>query len=294
MTTLAIVIASGVVIGLLLGGLGGGGAVLAVPMLVYLVGLSAQEAVTISLTVVGISAAINTLARHHDRHVNWKLGGVFALVGVGTSYLGTLANTSVPEHVLLASFVALLLVSASSLSYRVVHDVRVARRATVQQRELQGAGVGARGPVLGPTVTDIGGFCPLSASPRRSDRWRCRGVVVASAALVGFLTGFLGVGGGFIVVPALVLLLGQPMTVATGTSLLIITLNSATSLAARVHTGLEIDWSIVVPFTVSTVALSFVGRAVARRISATVLTGILAVTLLLVSLGISAELAFLD
>ena len=83
--------------------------------------------------------------------------------------------------------------------------------------------------------------------------------------MVGFLTGLLGVGGGFIIVPALVMVLGYPMPIAVGTSLLVIAINSATALAARVGHQ-TFHWSVIVPFTVAAVAGSLVGHRVAERV----------------------------
>jgi uncharacterized membrane protein YfcA len=84
-------------------------------------------------------------------------------------------------------------------------------------------------------------------------------------AAVGFLTGFLGVGGGFLVVPALVLVLRMPMRPAIGTSLLVIALNSVASMISRVGVA-ELDWGIIVPFTLAAVTGTFVGKRVTDRL----------------------------
>ena len=88
---------------------------------------------------------------------------------------------------------------------------------------------------------------------------------------VGFLTGLLGVGGGFIIVPALVMVLGYPMPVAVGTSLLVIAINSAAALAARVGHQ-TFHWSIIVPFTLAAIVGSLAGRRVAERVRPDTLT----------------------
>ena len=89
--------------------------------------------------------------------------------------------------------------------------------------------------------------------------------VLVAAVAVGLMTGFFGVGGGFLVVPALVLVLDFPMPVAVGTSLLVIAINSATALVARAGTGVDIDWTIIGPFTAAAVIGSLLGARIATR-----------------------------
>ena len=106
--------------------------------------------------------------------------------------------------------------------------------------------------------------------------------VIVAGLVVGFLTGFLGVGGGFIVVPALVLALAYDMPVAVGTSLLIISLNSGVALLAR-SGHQSFHWALIVPFTIAAVAGSAAGKRVADRASGAGLTRAFAVLLLLVA-----------
>ncbi len=94
--------------------------------------------------------------------------------------------------------------------------------------------------------------------------------IVASGLAVGFLTGFLGVGGGFVIVPALVGALGYEMPVAVGTSLLVIAINSAVSLAARAG-GETFHWRVIAPLTAAAVAGSLLGRRVSARVPSTTL-----------------------
>ena len=89
--------------------------------------------------------------------------------------------------------------------------------------------------------------------------------IVAAGTGVGFLTGLFGVGGGFVIVPALTLLLGLSMPVAIGTSLLVITINSAVALASRIATT-TIDWAVTIPFTISAVVGVLVGGRLAGRL----------------------------
>jgi uncharacterized membrane protein YfcA len=107
--------------------------------------------------------------------------------------------------------------------------------------------------------------------------------VVVTATAVGLLTGFFGVGGGFALVPALVLALAFPMPVAVGTSLLVIAVNSATALGARATSSTSLDWGVIAAFTAAAVAGSLVGGRVAARVAPRHLTRAFAVLLVVVA-----------
>ena len=111
----------------------------------------------------------------------------------------------------------------------------------------------------------------------------------ASALVVGFLTGFLGVGGGFLIVPALVLALGYSMPVAVGTSLVIISITSAGAFTERLGTGATIPWEIVVPFTLAAIAGSFAGKVISDKVTATTLTRSFAALLLAVAVYVTVQ-----
>ena len=117
-------------------------------------------------------------------------------------------------------------------------------------------------------------------------------LLLATGTGVGFLTGLFGVGGGFVIVPALVLVLGFPMTVAAGTSLLVIAVNAALALAFRGGVG-AVDWGVVAPFTAAAVVGVLAGRAVADRVPARHLTATLGVLVIAVACwtGVDAAVA---
>lgn len=242
----------GVLIGLALGALGGGGSILTVPALVFLLGLTAQEATTGSLVIVGVTAALACVEHARDRHTLWAKGFTLAAIGVPTSILGSQLNRRVDPDVLLLAFAALMVLAAVGMLLR--------------SRAPHEAAEAAEAPA---TATAIGAHLG----------W----LSLAAAGLgIGFLTGFLGVGGGFIVVPALVVLLGISMPVAVGTSLLVIALNSAVALGARASHGTFV-WEVIVPFTVAAVVGSLAGKRVADRVEANTLTRTFAAVLLLVA-----------
>lgn len=254
--TLALAAFLGLVIGLTLGALGGGGSILTVPALVYAVGEPARAATTASLVIVGVSAAVAVLAQARAGHVRWRAGLALGAAGVAASFAGTAANGAVPGNVLLTCFAALMVVAAVAM---------LSRRGDSEPGPEEPAAV---------------------AHTRRAVVTR----IVVVGVVVGFLTGFLGVGGGFIVVPALVLLLRYPMGEAVGTSLLVITLNSAVGLLARAGSA-AFHWSVIVPFTVTAVLGSLAGHAGARRVSGERLTRAFAGLLLAVAAYVLARVA---
>lgn len=273
-------VALGLLIGLSLGALGGGGSIFTVPALVVVLGLSAQEATTASLVIVGVTAAAASAGHARSGHTRWRSGFLLAAIGVPASLAGTVLNRRVDPDVLLLSFAALMLVAAVGMLLR-------ARSASRRQAPVEPSHPGSPDASGGSTATATQAR-PAHAAPAARSRlghaWR-----LAAAGLgIGFLTGFLGVGGGFIVVPVLVVLLSTPMPVAVGTSLLVISLNSAVALAARAGHG-SFDWNVIVPFTIAAVAGSLAGKRAADRISPNKLTVAFAVLLVAVAVYVAVQ-----
>ncbi len=264
--TLLVLVVAGLVTGLVLGALGGGGAILTVPVLVYLVGQSAQEATTASLVVVGVSSLVGLLGHARAGNVRWRLGAAFGAAGVATAVLGTAVNRHVDERHLLLGFAVVMALAASAMLARGDDD-----------RDAPDP-VGGAGAATAATLvrTDL---------PRAPARSATVANVVAAGLVVGFLTGFFGVGGGFVVVPALLVALRLPMPVAVGTSLLVIGVNSAAALSAR--WGQPVDWAVVAPFTLVAVGATVAGQRLARRVPAPALQRSFAALLL----GVAALVA---
>lgn len=265
--------ALGLVIGLVIGGLGGGGGALTVPALVYLLGLTAQDATTSSVLIVGISSLAGAAARIRD--VRWRTGLSFAAVGVPVAYLGSVLNHRVGEPVVLVTFAVVTVVAAAAM--------------LIEGRTAGGTEECVETPGPAPPPGRATGTIVAARPGVERRRLLVRvGTVVGCGAAVGFLTGFLGVGGGFLVLPVLVIALRMPVTAAIGTSLLIMVLNAAAALASR-SGDLAVDWAVVVPFTLASVVGTLLGRRVADRLSGAALTRIFAVLLLLVGIFVGAE-----
>ncbi len=231
----------GFLIGLSLGALGGGGSILAVPALVYAAGQTPKHATTTSLVLVAVTAVIGMVPHWRAGRVRFAAGAIFGLAGIGGSLLGSHWNKAANPDVLLLAFSGLMLVAAYGMWRRVT--------GAPKTEMLQSVGAAAA-PTASPTSVRIDPMTTLK--------------VIVAGTIVGFLTGFFGVGGGFVIVPALVLALGFSMPEAIGTSLLVITINSAVALTTRLQAG-AIEWGTVIPFTIA----SLLGVIVGSRLAST-------------------------
>ncbi|MCX5061922.1 MULTISPECIES: sulfite exporter TauE/SafE family protein [unclassified Streptomyces] len=239
MSAVILALAAGAVIGLALGALGGGGSVLAVPALIYLLGFSPVAATTASLVIVTLTSVTALVAHARDGHVRWRTGLLFAAAGIGPAMLGGALSTRIPAAVLTAAFAV------------------VAGVAALRMLRSRPAAEGA-----------------VTVRPGR--------VAIAGGGL-GAVTGVLGVGGGFLAVPALVSVLGLRMRNAVGTSLLVITVNSLAALATRAGTVEGLDWAVVGPLVGAAILGAWDGKRVAAKISGHTLQRIFALVLLAVA-----------
>lgn len=221
----------GLVIGAIMGALGGGGAILAIPVLVYVLHQSPQAATTSSLIVVGIGAIVGMLHNLRARCVRIGQAVVFGLVGIVGNVVGTLLSRGVDEKLLMTLFAGLLFVVAGVMAQRL--------------RRAQTSGSGAL------PLTEV------IRSPRRL------GLLVLAATIPGLFTGFFGVSGGFMIVPALVLVLGFPIEEAVGSSLLVIAMNCLIAFLSRLGHPLQVDW----PLTATLATASVIGTLLGTRIA---------------------------
>ncbi|MGW3208305.1 sulfite exporter TauE/SafE family protein [Streptomyces sp. NPDC001135] len=238
MTALILALAAGAVIGLALGGLGGGGSVLAVPALIYLLHFTPAEATTASLVIVTLTSVTALTAHARDGNVAWRTGLLFAAAGIGPAMVAGAVSGHLPATMLTGAFAVI----AALAALRMLRPARTEPSGKVHPAKAGSVGAG-----------------------------------------LGTVTGFLGVGGGFLAVPALVSVLGLTMRRAVGTSLLVITINSLAALVARAGTGGRLDWSVVAPFTAAAILGAWDGKRLSRRIEGTTLQRIFAHVLLAVA-----------
>lgn len=249
----------GFLIGVTLGAVGGGGSILAVPMLVYGAGLPPRKATTASLVIVGGTALFGLPSQIRAHKVRAVAGVVFAVTGVVGSILGTRVNRGIDPDVLLLAFSGLMVIAA----------VAMIRREHKAFRTVE---------LLNEPEPDPGGGLAVHARIDLVTALK----VVGAGTVVGFLTGLFGVGGGFVIVPALVLALGFEMSVAAGTSLLVIVLNSGIALVQR-YTGDAMPWDAIIEFLVMAVPGVLFGTWLGRRVSGPTLARAFVALLLVVA-----------
>jgi len=212
-------------VGLTLGLLGGGGSILTVPALVYLVGQSPQAAITTSLAIVGINSLLGAYFHHRNGALKWRVALFFGGSGMLFSYLSAGLSKDFPPFLLMTSFAVLMLV------------------------------VGILMIVRHPSTND---------DPSKPHRlWP----ILTSGAGIGLLTGVLGVGGGFLIVPALVMFVGMPMYQAIGTSLIIISANSIAGLLGHMG-GVPVDLLMTFIFVLAGLVGTFSGARLAYHLPA--------------------------
>lgn len=245
MTIVAAVLV-GLAIGVVLGALGGGGAIITIPVLAYGFGMGILESTTASLVIIGSSSLVAVVAHARTGRVDWGRGLAFAGIGTIGAVAGSFLARGLDPNLLMLAFGALLALVASLM--------------------------------LRP-------WRPRDADARPASLRHPRTLVatVLAALLVGALTGFFGVGGGFAIVPALTLLLRLPIRTAAATSLLVIAINSAAALVSKLGLGVHLDWPFVAAFTLATTVGSLGGVRVAGRADPVLLTRAFAILLLAVS-----------
>ena len=214
---IALTVALAVLVGVSLGLLGGGGSILTVPLLAYVAGMDAKQAIATSLLVVGTTSAVGAISHAKAGRVQWRTGLMFGAAGMAGAYTGGLLGHFIPGSVLLLGFAAMMIATAVAMLR--------GRKNTV--------------------ATDSANRCRL---PRSS----------LEGLVVGLVTGLVGAGGGFLVVPALALLGGLPMPVAVGTSLVVIAMKSFAGFGGYLA-SVQIDWAVAGMVTAAAVAGALVG-----------------------------------
>ncbi len=219
MDSLPLILVLSLLIGASLGLLGGGGSILTVPILVYVAGLPAKEAIAASLFVVGVTSIAGVIGHARGGRVQWRTGLLFGLAAMGGAFGGGLLGGQIPGDWLLVAFALMMLATSVAM---------------------------LRGRKSPPT--------PTGGEQHRLPLAR----ILIDGSVVGLVTGLVGAGGGFLVVPALVLLGGLPMSVAVGTSLLVIAMKSFAGLAGYLTT-VTLDWPLILGVTLAAIAGSVAG-----------------------------------
>ncbi len=245
-------LAFGAMVGFSLGLTGGGGSIFAVPLLVYGLGVRTREAVGVSLAAVGATALAGGLRRLARGEVELRTGLLFAAAGMLGAPAGCWIGGRVPEGVLLALFAVLMTLVAARMW---VQASRRPDEARAVRAALGPIPAGERGPAC---RRDPGGRLHLTS--------RCSLVLAVTGLAAGVLSGLFGVGGGFVIVPALVIVTGMGIHRAVATSLLVIALVGASGVASYVAAGRPLPPGLAALFVLGGVAGMELGTLLGRRL----------------------------
>ncbi len=252
----------GAAMGLSLGLTGGGGSILAVPLLVYGLGLDLRVAVTVSLAVVGLTALFGTIIQARSGQVMWRSGVVLGVGGILVAPVGAYLGTIVADDIVLVLFAAVM----------VFVGVRMAR-GRAEARDLP-----------------VGRFaCPVGPAGRPTPTLACFAKLAGAGAVVGLLSGFFGVGGGFLLVPALMLVGSVRIEPALATSLVAIALISVSGFVSNVGAIDEFPLLLAVLFGAGGAVGMVAGAVVKRRLSAVVLNRIFAAVAIAAGIYVVAQ-----
>ena len=218
-----------VFVGVALGLLGGGGSILTVPLLAYVAGMDAKQAIATSLLVVGVTSAIGAISHARAGRVQWRTGLIFGAAGMAGAYGGGLLAQFIPGTILLIGFAVMMIATAIAM---------LRGRKTVD-------------------VTDGTRRMPVVK-------------IIAEGLVVGLVTGLVGAGGGFLVVPALALLGGLPMPIAVGTSLVVIAMKSFAGLGGYLS-SVQLNWTVALAVTAAAVVGALVGARLTAMVNPDVL-----------------------
>lgn len=213
----ALTVSLAVLVGIALGLLGGGGSILTVPLLAYVAGMDAKQAIATSLLVVGVTSAVGAISHARAGRVQWRTGLVFGVAGMAGAFAGGLLSRYIPGTVLLIGFAVMMIATAVAMLRG--------------RKDIVSIDDGHRTPAV---------------------------KIVAEGLVVGLVTGLVGAGGGFLVVPALALLGGLPMPIAVGTSLVVIAMKSFAGLAGYLS-SVTIDWRLAAMVTAAAVVGALIG-----------------------------------
>jgi uncharacterized membrane protein YfcA len=254
---------SGGLVGLSLGLTGGGGAIFAVPLLIYWIGIDPRLAVSISLVTVAATALVGAIERWRYGQVELSTGLLFAASGMAAAPLGGWLGTLLPEQLLLSAFAALMLLIATRMWVKAADPTERALPATLDA---------GSGPA-----------CRRDPEGRLRMTSRCASVLTATGLAVGLLSGLFGVGGGFLIVPALVTFASMGVPRAVGTSLLVMTLVGAAGVASQAAAGRGIPLDIAGGFVAGSIPGLLAGSLLGRRFTGPLLSKIFALAIVLVA-----------
>ena len=261
---------AGAIVGAALGLTGGGGSIFAVPLMIYALGVLPADAAAMSLAAVAATAAVGAAQSLRHGLVVWQPSILFAVGGALSAPLGSTLGHRLPQEWLVAAF-ALLAVLVGALMWR------ASRRHPEQASAVRAL---PREPGRGPV-------CVLAPDGQLRFTAPCAAVLALAGLVTGFLSGLLGVGGGFLIVPALVLVTRMGVHRAVATSLFIISAIGVAGAGTAVLQG-RMDWSVLLPFAAGGALMMIATRSIAARVAGPALQRTFAISIVLVGAGMLA------
>ncbi|MGC9140148.1 sulfite exporter TauE/SafE family protein [Athalassotoga sp.] len=233
----------GTIIGLSLGLTGAGGSIITIPILIYLLNMNAHVTTGTSLVIVGVGALAGAIQYSFGKtkYLHWRIGFLFAIAGIVGAFLGSYFNALLPSYLILYLFATLMVI----IGIMMLREKNYAKET------------GA------PSLKNVRGL----------SEWL---KFVGAGLFIGFMTGFFGVGGGFLIVPVLVLILDFPMKHAIATSLMVIALNCLWGILSRLSGVGTIAWGTALYLVIGAVICIVIGVLIAKKIKAGSLTKIFA------------------
>ncbi len=228
-----------VLVGITLGLIGSGGAILTIPVLVYIMGINPILATTYSLFIVGITSFVGFIKRAKEKNIDFKTAIIFSIPSILVVYV--VRNLLLPklpdiffefDTIILTKSVALMIMLATVMVAASISMIKSGNKKEVIQSDLN----------------------------------QNFSVILIQSIIVGLVTGFVGAGGGFLIIPSLVFVTKLPMKKAIGTSLIIITMNSMIGFISSFKTNFSIDWNLLILFTSFSITGIFIGILLSKKI----------------------------
>ncbi len=279
-------IAFGCIVGFALGLTGGGGGIFAVPLLVYGLGVPPREAVGISLASVGGIALFGATPRLLRGEVEWRTGLVFAIAGMLGAPIGTWLATLIPENALLVLFALLMFVVAQRMWAKSRSAPPSTPPSPTPSKVEQDAGAPVTQVAANCTtpVNSTKSLCQRDTDGKLIFTSRCALLLALLGLATGILSGMFGVGGGFVIVPALVLFSGMPIHQAVATSLFVIVLVSISGVSSHLANGNHLSLQTAAQFLVGGFVGMWLGGLVALRLKGPTLQKTFSIAVVLVAI----------
>lgn len=265
-------LAIGIAVGLILGLTGAGGSILAVPLLMAGLGWSITQAAPVALLAVASAAGLGTYIAWRKSYVRYRAALLISAVGLLFSPLGLIVAERLPNKILMAVFSAVLAVVALRM---ILQSIKSPEEAGIVRASVAGDGSHTEGPI-----------CHLQNNGRILWTRPCMCAMSAIGAITGFLSGLLGVGGGFVVVPSLRASSALSMHSAVATSLMVIALTSVGTVIAAVAQGRDMHWAVALPFVLGALLGMIGGGRMAPRIAGPRLQIVFSILMLIVAAGL--------